>query len=138
VAYARLARALRRLLRRGPASADALGRRGERVAARALRRAGYRILARRARPGGVEVDLLCLDGETLVLVEVKATRAGAAPSARVDRRKRRRLSASWRALARRPGVAPRPRRRDVVEVFLRGRAATAVVRRGFAPLVPDR
>ncbi len=49
----------------------ALGRRGERIAERHLRRRGYRILARNFRAAGAEVDLVAMDGETLVFVEVK-------------------------------------------------------------------
>ncbi len=62
---------------RGGADADRRGRRGERAAVALLRREGYRILATRLRPaspraGGVgEIDVLAVDGETLVLVEVK-------------------------------------------------------------------
>jgi putative endonuclease len=49
----------------------ALGHRGERVAERHLRRQGYRILARNFRAAGAEIDLVAMDGETLVFVEVK-------------------------------------------------------------------
>ncbi|MBI4601734.1 MAG: YraN family protein, partial [Planctomycetes bacterium] len=48
-----------------------LGRRGERAAARHLRRQGLRILARNVREGRGEIDLVALDGATLVFVEVK-------------------------------------------------------------------
>lgn len=51
-----------------------LGDRGERAAARFLRRQGYKILARKQRSRLGELDLVALDGETIVFVEVK-TRA---------------------------------------------------------------
>ena len=89
----RALRALRGAPRPRGATSDALGRRGERAAVRALRRAGYRMLARRWKAaGGEEVDVVALDGETVVVVEVKATCAPAGhPEGRFDHRKRRRL-----------------------------------------------
>ena len=96
-------------------------------------RAGYRILGRNVRTPGGEVDLLALDGETLVLVEVKATtRAGFDPADRVDHAKRRRLRAARAWLARRRGFANRPFRFDVVAVTAEGRALrVALLRGGF-------
>jgi len=134
--FRRLAARWRSWRRRSTATSDAVGRRGERAAVRHLRREGYRILARRLRTGGGEVDVLALDGETLALVEVKAavaSRAGG-PARRVDRAKRRRLSAAWSALARRRGLASRACRLDVVAVTLAGRSARCVLHRGFARL----
>jgi putative endonuclease len=81
-----------------------LGRRGERAAAEFLRRRGYRVvgagfLARRG-----EVDLVCRQGDRLVLVEVKTRTSDAfgAPAEAVGLRKRRALmaaAAEYRALA---------------------------------------
>jgi putative endonuclease len=51
-----------------------LGAWGEQLAARRLRRRGYRIIARNYRAGGAEVDLIALDGDTLVFIEVKTRR----------------------------------------------------------------
>jgi putative endonuclease len=115
--------AIRRRPDGAPVTSDRLGRRGERAAERALLRAGYRILARRRRFGGAEVDLVALDGATVVLVEVKSTAGGVrAPAGRVGALKVRRLRAAWRALALDPRLAARPRRLDVVEVrFVKGR-----------------
>jgi putative endonuclease len=48
------------------------GRRGERIACRFLIRQGFDILARRFRARRGEVDLVALEGETLVFVEVKS------------------------------------------------------------------
>ena len=47
-----------------------LGRRGEDEAARFLKRLGYQILARGRRLASGELDLVALDGRTLVFVEV--------------------------------------------------------------------
>jgi putative endonuclease len=51
-----------------------LGEWGERTAARRLSRRGYRIIARNYRASGAEIDLIALDGDTLVFVEVKTRR----------------------------------------------------------------
>jgi putative endonuclease len=48
------------------------GREGEERAAAALEAAGMRILAKNVRSRWGEVDIVALDGETLVFVEVKA------------------------------------------------------------------
>jgi Holliday junction resolvase-like predicted endonuclease len=93
------------------------------------------VLARRARLGGVEVDVVALEGDAVVLVEVKASAVeGSAPSRRVDARKAARLRAAWRALARTPAFSARPRRLDVVEVEVRGARATCRILRGHARL----
>ena len=48
-----------------------LGQRGERAAERHLRRQGYKIVARRDRGRLGELDLVAVDGRTIVFVEVK-------------------------------------------------------------------
>ena len=131
---------LRLRLRLPPASAaaraEALGRRGEKAAVRALRRLGYRVLARRLRTRGGEVDVVALDGDTLVLVEVKASQGAPADVAasRVGAEKRARLRRAYGTLAGRPGIAGRPRRLDVVTVVFDGRRPRCAVHRGFARL----
>jgi putative endonuclease len=47
------------------------GRKGERIACRFLLRQGYDVLARRYRGGSGELDIIALEGETLVFIEVK-------------------------------------------------------------------
>jgi putative endonuclease len=80
------------------------GSRSERAAARFLRRLGYRILARNQSDRRGEIDLLALDGETLVVVEVRST-AGTdlqRVASSVDAEKQRRLTdATLRFLQRR-------------------------------------
>jgi putative endonuclease len=49
-----------------------LGKEGEDRAAQALTAAGMKIIARNFRRGRGEVDIIALDGETLVFAEVKA------------------------------------------------------------------
>lgn len=57
---------------------QALGREGERIVADELERRGWRIVARNARVEGIrgEMDVIAVDGSTLVVVEVKTGRAG--------------------------------------------------------------
>ena len=52
-----------------------IGHQGERIAADYLRERGYHVLERNFRCPGGEVDLIALDGSTLVFVEVKLRRS---------------------------------------------------------------
>jgi putative endonuclease len=87
-----------------------LGRRAEDLVAARLRGLGWRIVARNARLPSGELDLVALDGSTLVFVEVKAGRRGAQigperPAHAVGRRKQlklRRLAREWLAERRGP------------------------------------
>jgi putative endonuclease len=54
----------------------ALGRRGEELADAHLRAKGFRTLARNVRTRHGEIDLIALDGRTLVFAEVKTRRIG--------------------------------------------------------------
>ena len=72
-----------------------LGERGEAAAARHLRRQGYKIVSRgewESRRG--ELDLIAVDGRTVVFVEVKTRRSHATghPADSVNREKQRRLT----------------------------------------------
>jgi putative endonuclease len=91
-----------------------LGRRAEQLVATRLEGAGWRIVGRNVRLPSGELDIVALDGSTLVFVEVKAGRAGTTlgpekPAHAVDRRKQlklRRLAREWIAERRGPsGVA---------------------------------
>jgi putative endonuclease len=81
------------------------GQRAEDLVARRLATAGWRVLERNARTRYGELDIVALHGRTLVFVEVKAGRLGAAfgperPVLAVDRRKQqrvRRLATAWMA-----------------------------------------
>ena len=80
-----------------------LGRAAEDVVATRLVAAHWEILERNARTRYGELDIVALDGRTLVFVEVKAGRADSAfgperPVHAVDRRKQqriRRLATAW-------------------------------------------
>jgi putative endonuclease len=77
----------------------------EELVARRLTAAGWQIVARNARSRYGELDIVARDGRTLVFVEVKAGRSGAAfgperPILAVDARKQRRvrrLATAWLA-----------------------------------------
>ena len=81
---------------------DAVGRYGERVAARFVQQAGWAVLDRNWRGADGELDIVGLDGDVLVVVEVK-TRTGVGfghPAEAVTARKLariRRLTGQWLA-----------------------------------------
>ena len=84
-------------------AAHALGRRGERLAARFLKQHGYKIIYRNYRgPRGGEIDIVCRERatNTLVFVEVK-TRGGMGyghPLEAITRKNRREIqqvAAAW-------------------------------------------
>jgi putative endonuclease len=100
---------------------DAVGRFGEDLAARHLQQAGYTLLDRNWRCREGELDIVALDGRTVVFVEVK-TRSSAAygrPAEAVTPAKLarlRRLAVQW--LAAQPEDARWPEVRfDVVAVL---------------------
>ena len=70
-----------------------LGRAGEDLAAKHLAGRGYAILERNYSAPYGEIDLIALDGGTVVFVEVKTrtTDAYGAPEVAVDRRKQERM-----------------------------------------------
>lgn len=81
--------------RPAPSERRALGARGEREAAALLRSLGYTVVTRNFRSRRGEIDLIALDGDTLVFVEVKL-RSGTEhrPEEAVDRRKATRIRAA--------------------------------------------
>lgn len=84
------------------AVAKAVGDYGERVAARHLRSLGMQVLERNWRCELGEVDIVALDGDCLVVCEVKTRRSSSfgRPVEAVTRRKAarlRRLAARWLA-----------------------------------------
>ena len=81
-----------------------VGREGERAAARYLESRGWKVVGHGFRARRGEIDLLCRDGERLVVVEVKTRSSDrfGSPALAVGRRKRRSLAAAiaeYRALA---------------------------------------
>jgi putative endonuclease len=94
------------------------GKRGEAAAARYLRRRGYKILARGDRFGPGELDLVALDGKTIVFVEVKTRESAlvAHPSDAVDADKQRRLTRMAVTFLKRYGLLECPARFDVIAI----------------------
>lgn len=88
------------------------GSRAEDLVARRLAAAGWQIVERNARSRYGELDIIALDSCTLVFIEVKAGREGAAfgperPILAVDPRKQRRvrrLATAW--MSERRGLPP--------------------------------
>jgi putative endonuclease len=97
-----------------------LGEIGENLACQELERRGYSVVARRYRRRGGEIDIIALDGATLVFVEVKA-RDGRGYGLAVEgitAIKRRRLAAVALDYLARHRVQNCPCRFDVVAIQL--------------------
>jgi putative endonuclease len=71
----------------------AVGRKAEDRAAAYLLEQGFTIITRRFTIQGGEIDLIALEGDTLVFVEVRLRKSpGMSPEETVDHRKRQRLA----------------------------------------------
>lgn len=99
-------------------SKGSLGERGEAVAARYLKRRGYKILVRGSRFKPGELDLVALDGKTIVFVEVKTRQSPDAghPAEAVNPAKQRRLTRLAVTFLKRYGLLEQPARFDVIAV----------------------
>ena len=93
-------------------------RRGERAAERCLRRLGYKIVARRERGRMGELDLVAVDGRTIVFIEVKTRRGHDAghPAEAVGPEKQRQLTRLALAYLKRHDLLEYPARFDVIAV----------------------
>mgnify|MGYP001029167919 FL=1 len=110
---------LRRLIARWfRRRAKSLGERGEDAAARFLRRKGYRILGRRVAVARGDIDLVAVDGQTVVIVEVKTRSSDAAggAAAAVDDAKQRQLRRLAQYYIHQHGLIDFPVRFDVVAI----------------------
>ena len=97
---------------------DELGRRGEEVAAAYLKSLGYRIVGRRERVLRGDIDVVALDGRTVVFVEVRSrsdTQHGH-PAETVGHVKQRRMAELATAYIRRHRLEDCSVRLDVVAV----------------------
>jgi putative endonuclease len=105
------------LFKPSAASRDALGPRGENMAARYLRNLGYKIIVRNFRCELGEIDIVAKDGKTLVFVEVK-TRAydDPTPEEQVNDVKRHQLTKAAKLYLSRYGMPQPPARFDVVAI----------------------
>jgi len=115
--------------------AHALGRRGEDLAHRFLRRQGYTIVARNYRlpAGDGEADLIAWEGDTLVIVEVKARQSDeyGPPDRAVGDDKRAHLLRLARAYTRKTDTPWERVRCDVVTVVFEGGPRLQLVRNAF-------
>ncbi|MHB9003780.1 MAG: YraN family protein [Coriobacteriia bacterium] len=95
-----------------------LGARGEDAAAAFLERLGMTIVERNWRCKAGEIDIVVLDGETLVLVEVKTRRTAAkgTPEEAVSPTKQKKLVRLAREYVAQAGLEPQEIRFDVIGI----------------------
>ena len=102
-----------------PDSTTALGRQAEDLARRHLEAQGLRLLERNYRCRAGELDLVMLDGSTLVLVEVRSRSTsthGDAASTVGARKQQRVIRAARHLMLTRPDYRRLPARFDVVAI----------------------
>jgi putative endonuclease len=99
--------------------AKSLGRRGEREAERLLLRKGMFIVARGYSDLGAEIDLIAVDGRTVVFVEVKTRTSDAAgmPTDAVDEVKQQKIVRAATAFLHRHQLLDERARFDVVSIY---------------------
>jgi putative endonuclease len=109
-----------------PDDRQILGAEGERAAEKLLRRRRYAIVERNYRCPAGEVDLIALDGLTIVFIEVKTrTQEGfGSPLDAVDRRKQRQIARAAKYFLSERHLHDRDARFDVVGVWWEGGRVT--------------
>ena len=111
-----------------------LGKEGEDFAAAYLKKLGYRIRERNFRTPLGEIDIIALDGNTLVFVEVKTRRSHAfgLPFEAVNRKKREQIAKAARYYMAGKRVNDMAARVDIVSVMSDGEEMRAeVIRNAF-------
>lgn len=95
-----------------------LGQRGEALARKHLKRLGYRLVGGGQRDFLGELDIVAVDGRTVVFVEVKtrATHDAGHPAEAVDREKQQRLTRLALGFLRRHGLLDYATRFDVIAI----------------------
>jgi putative endonuclease len=99
-----------------------LGQKGEDIAVGFLERAGYKVLDRNFRCRNGEIDIIALDGKSIVFVEVK-TRSKenfGPPKLAVNWRKQKQLIRVALTYLKQKRLMDRPARFDVVGIIIRG------------------
>jgi putative endonuclease len=119
-----------------------LGRRGENAAARYLSRRGYVIVARGNRGAIGEIDLVAVEGRTLVFIEVKTrtTQDAGHPADAVDAQKQRRLTRLALAYMKRHDLLENPARFDVIAITWPDKAGRPLIehfQNAFEPVGMD-
>ena len=115
-----------------------LGKQGERAAEKYLKRMGYLILARGERDRIGELDLVAVDGRTVVFVEVKTrtTHEAGHPIEAIDADKQRRLTRVALSYLKRHDLLECHARFDVVAVTWPAKARKPTIehfRNAFEP-----
>lgn len=118
-----------------------LGSQGERAAAAYLKKHGLRILDRNVRRAHGEIDLVALEGSTLVFVEVKShTRTDKELTGleKIDRRKRAALRRACSSYRKRASLLVESYRLDAVTVeFEEGKLRRRVRELRWYPAIAD-
>lgn len=120
-----------RFFKRRETPAARRGRLGENAAAKHLEKAGMKIVARNYRSGRDEIDIVALDGQSLVFVEVKTRAPDAMVGgffAAVSKRKAHALRRCARTYIAKMRPKPLTWRFDVVDVQLDGDEKTVSVK----------
>ena len=96
-----------------------LGERGEAIAARYLKRRGFKIVARRDRSRLGELDLVAVEGRTIVFVEVKTRRSArkGQPTEAVDHAKQCQLTRAALTFLKSHGLLEEQARFDVIAII---------------------
>ena len=116
------------------------GRTGEKEAERHLRKKGFRIVNRNWRNGRDEIDLICMDQETLVFVEVRTRKESAAISGyhSVGTKKKRALLRVCKAYLRKRRKRSPHYRFDLVEARWQTEGRITCLHYENVALFPDR
>lgn len=97
-----------------------LGSIGEQSVRQYLEKKGWHFVAQNVHVGHDEIDLIMMDGNTLVFVEVKLRKPGVSGAEAVDAAKRRRISRAAVVYMAKTGGLDRSARFDVAEVAFDG------------------
>jgi putative endonuclease len=116
-----------------------LGDRGEDAAAKFLKRQGFQILARGLDSPLGELDIVAVDGRTVVFVEVKTRRSDDAgrPSEAIDQRKEQRMTQAALAYLKSNRLLNYSARFDVVAIMWPNDARKPVIehfKNAFSPV----
>jgi putative endonuclease len=119
-----------------------LGDRGEDAAAKFLKRQGYHILARSLDSPLGELDIVAVDGRTVVFVEVKTRQSDDAgrPEEAIDSRKEQRMTQAALAFLKSNRLLGYSARFDVVAIMWPGDARTPTIehfKNAFSPVGTD-
>lgn len=115
-----------------------LGDQGERTAVRFLKQQGYSILARQYRTDLGEIDIIALDGETIVFVEVKTRKNNSKgePFEAVTQQKQSQLTRLASSFLKKQQRLTHPARFDIISILWLSEQSTPEIQHfqnAFAP-----